>query len=226
MYLLSDHGKGGYRKLTAGRTSLLVPTGYAEPLPPSQRWFRYFSFSKCCFPRCVSQTKHFCNPQHGSKIAQSWGVWDLLHSVPKIKAIQVVNTILWVLWACWVSQSLSKLLLPNKLCKTSECFEVCGWTVQCGGSFTYCCLPPKPLKQGEEKSLSFLGSEGRLCCELEIEAVPCHRYLQTQLSEHSCGFFSALLCWDAPYPLGDTTAVPSNPSPFSVLKRAVEHLCP
>lgn len=109
------------------------------------------SFSKCCFPRCVSQTKHFWNPQRGSKIAQSWGVWDLLHSVPKIKAIQVVNTILWVLWACWVSQSLSKLLLPNKLGKTSECFKVCGWIVQCGGSFTYCCLSPKPLKQGEGK---------------------------------------------------------------------------
>lgn len=199
-----------------------MPTSYAETLPSSQRWFRYFSFSKCCFLTVSLRQKHFCNPQRGSRTAQSWGVWELLLSVPEIKAIQVVNTILWAT-TCWVSQSLSKLLLHNKLCKSTA-----SRSVGEQGLFIYCCLPPKPSWQGGEKSLRLLGSEGKLPCELKIEDVPCYRCLQTQLSEQSWGFFQPCICFvEVLLMLWKISPLfSSNPSPFSVLKGAAEHLCP
>lgn len=49
--------------------------------------------------------------------------------------------------------------------------------------------PPKTFWQGEEKSLGLFGSEGKFSCELNIEGVPCCRYVQTQLSK-LWGFFS------------------------------------
>lgn len=141
------------------------------------------------FPHCVSQTKHFCTPQRGSKTAQGWGVWDLLLSVPRIKTIQAVNTILWAT-TCWVSQSLSKLLFHNKLWKTLDCFEVCGWTARCRGCL-FTAVSHQNLYDKERRShWDFLAQRGKFPVSWKWSLCPVTGIYRHSFQSIAVGFFS------------------------------------
>lgn len=123
----------------ARRSPVVVPAGYTKPLPPSQRdsgTSSWTAFSLLCATGKVllkaSVWLQSCSDLKNMR--------DLLHSVSEIKTIQVFwHQPLSHVTSCssWVSQSHLKLLFPNKLCKTFDCFEMCRWTVLYRGFLIY-----------------------------------------------------------------------------------------